>query len=145
MAALRTSFAVAAALWRWAAGSTAGRDRGVAELLLEGRSAPAAWARHAAPWRRSCSRIGGSPHVATSRVKRRVIVSGCSGRPCRGGLVHGQVIAALLAAPVALPDRLAAHTDRRVRRPVFDTGQGQSTRSGTVQWRLLCTRVGRSP
>src|SRR6266487_5938242 len=49
------------------------------------KSAPAAWARLAAPWRRSCSRTGGSPESVTRRRRRRVSQSGCSGELSGGG------------------------------------------------------------
>ncbi|GAA1961658.1 hypothetical protein GCM10009838_17900 [Catenulispora subtropica] len=45
------------------------------------RSTPACSANDAAPWRRSCSRIGGNPCSAVSFTKRRYKYSEASGWP----------------------------------------------------------------
>jgi hypothetical protein len=45
------------------------------------RSAPAASANDAAPWRRTCNRTGGNPEAATTLVKRRLTVPGRSAAP----------------------------------------------------------------
>src|SRR6202042_2470133 len=63
-------------------------------------SAPAACAMDAAQWRRSCSRIGGSPALNAAHSKMSVTRSGCSGPPGSAGKTCPGAVPAAPGGPV---------------------------------------------